>query len=235
MSSAKQITFDIDENGCFICTSHKPNKDGYRQIRINKQLYLMHRYIYMQCFGGIPAGMVIRHKCDNRSCINPEHLETGTPRDNHQDMVDRGRKVNVKGVEHGKVKLNEKQVYQILKRSLEGGNMQRIAEEFSVDKSTVFKIKKGETWKHLQAMYRVNIDMSNERLRQNEIWGVQRHNMGKWLAILAEEFGEVAQAMQGPLGLTTMKDTDADDLYTELIQVAAVACAIAEQVKEEQG
>ncbi|MED3932937.1 MazG-like family protein [Priestia megaterium] len=84
-------------------------------------------------------------------------------------------------------------------------------------------------------MQKVNKAVMHERIRQNQKWGLQRHNMGKWLAILAEEFGEVAQAMQGPLGLTSMKDTDADDLYTELIQVAAVACAIAEQVKEEQG
>lgn len=83
-------------------------------------------------------------------------------------------------------------------------------------------------------MQQINKAVMHERIRQNQKWGIQRHNMGKWLAILAEEFGEVAQAMQGPLGLTSMKDTDADDLYTELIQVAAVACAIAEQVKEEQ-
>lgn len=86
-----------------------------------------------------------------------------------------------------------------------------------------------------QLMVTVNKDVIKERVRQNVKWGHQRHHMGAWLAILTEEFGEVAQAMQGPLGLTSMKDTDADDLYTELIQVAAVASAIAEQVKEAQG
>jgi NTP pyrophosphatase (non-canonical NTP hydrolase) len=85
-----------------------------------------------------------------------------------------------------------------------------------------------------QLMVKVNEDVIKERVGQNVKWGHQRHHMGAWLAILAEEFGEVSQAMQGRLGLTSMKDTDADDLYTELIQVAAVACAIAEQVKEEQ-
>ncbi|MCY9017244.1 MazG-like family protein [Priestia megaterium] len=83
-----------------------------------------------------------------------------------------------------------------------------------------------------ELMANINQDVLTERIKQNEKWGVQRHDMGKWLAILAEEFGEAAQAMQGPLGLTSMKETDADDLYEELIQVAAVASAIAEQVKE---
>lgn len=75
----------------------------------------------------------------------------------------------------------------------------------------------------------------NERHRQNEKWGMQRHDLGKWLAILAEEFGESAQAMQPMMGLTSTKDTDKDDLFAELIQVAAVAAAIAEQIKEERG
>ncbi|WP_028392742.1 nucleoside triphosphate pyrophosphohydrolase family protein [Bacillus cihuensis] len=80
---------------------------------------------------------------------------------------------------------------------------------------------------------KVLMDVEEERATQDVKWGIQRHDMGTWLAILAEEFGEVAQAMQGQLGLTSMKETDADDLYTELIHTAAVAIAIAEQVKEE--
>ncbi|MFC3883775.1 hypothetical protein ACFOU2_09785 [Bacillus songklensis] len=56
--------------------------------------------------------------------------------------------------------------------------------------------------------------------------------MGTWLQILVEEVGEVAQAMQAQKGWG--KESDADDLYTELIHVAAVAVAIAEQVKEER-
>lgn len=70
-----------------------------------------------------------------------------------------------------------------------------------------------------------------ERIRQNRLWGYQRHDYGTWLTILVEEVGEVAQAMQAKRGWG--KPSDADNLYTELIHVAAVAVAIAEQVKEE--
>lgn len=74
-----------------------------------------------------------------------------------------------------------------------------------------------------------------ERWRQVRKFGHQRHsNPGIWLAILGEEFGEVCQAAGPVMGLGTGKPTDADDLYTELIQVAAVAVAWAEQIAEER-
>jgi NTP pyrophosphatase (non-canonical NTP hydrolase) len=74
----------------------------------------------------------------------------------------------------------------------------------------------------------------NERTRQHVLWGLQRHPLGKWLAILGEEFGEVAEAMQPLMGLTTTKETDANNLEEELVQLAAVAVAIVEQLKEEK-
>ncbi|MCK1982209.1 MULTISPECIES: MazG nucleotide pyrophosphohydrolase domain-containing protein [Peribacillus] len=83
-----------------------------------------------------------------------------------------------------------------------------------------------------QLMQSVNQDVLTERVRQNQKWGLQRHDMGAWLQILIEEVGEVAQAMQKQKGWG--KDTDASDLYMELTHVAAVASAIAEQVKEQQ-
>lgn len=81
-------------------------------------------------------------------------------------------------------------------------------------------------------MTEINNDVYAERIKQNAKWGNQRHNIGVWLAILGEEFGEVCEASQSYLKLVSTKDTDANNLYKELIQVAAVASAIAEQVKE---
>lgn len=74
-------------------------------------------------------------------------------------------------------------------------------------------------------------DVDKERNRQDEKWGVQRHDMGTWLTILVEEVGEVAQAMQTNKGWG--KQSDANNLYQELIHVAAVAVSIAEQIREE--
>lgn len=77
----------------------------------------------------------------------------------------------------------------------------------------------------------VSASVAEERRRQNEKWGIQRHDYSVWLTILVEEVGEVAQAIQSTKDWG--KSSDKDDLYGELIQVAAVASAIAEQVLEE--
>ncbi|OIK13588.1 hypothetical protein BIV60_13815 [Bacillus sp. MUM 116] len=82
-------------------------------------------------------------------------------------------------------------------------------------------------------MFEVLYDVEKERIRQLEKWNIQRHPLGFWLAILMEEVGEVAEAAQSYFRLVSSKDTDSHDLYKELIQVAAVASAVAEQIKEE--
>lgn len=76
--------------------------------------------------------------------------------------------------------------------------------------------------------FKVLDDISSERINQVAKWGHQQHDYPTWLTILVEEVGEVAQAIQK--GSVAYKSTDADDLYKELIQAAAVATAIAEQV-----
>ncbi len=84
---AKKLIWKENENGCWICTSHKTTGIGY----IRKGNSTMHRFIYEEMFGEIPKGMVVMHTCDNRKCINPEHLKLGTHHDNNQDMANKGR------------------------------------------------------------------------------------------------------------------------------------------------
>lgn len=68
--------------------------NGYGQFQLNGKPHLAHRIAYELVNGPIPKGLVVRHKCDNPSCIKPEHLELGTQFDNIRDMVKRGRHTN---------------------------------------------------------------------------------------------------------------------------------------------
>jgi len=88
----RAIEYMVGDNGCFNCTSHKPNNAGYSQVYIGGRKILIHRYVYEIFNGEIKSNLIVRHKCDNPSCINPKHLEVGTYLDNSNDCIIRGRK-----------------------------------------------------------------------------------------------------------------------------------------------
>ena len=140
----KKIEYKINENGCHICTSHKATRCRYPKIWFEGKQIAVSRYIYIQNFGEIPQGFVVRHKCDNPLCINPEHLEIGTHEENMYDMVSRGR--SLKGEKHNRAKLTESQVKDIRKSSF---GCDRLSRLYKVDRSTIKSIRRGETWKHV--------------------------------------------------------------------------------------
>lgn len=65
--------------------------DGYGSLRVNKKQVQAHRVAYELRHGPIASGLLVCHKCDNRRCINPEHLFLGTNQDNVNDMMAKGR------------------------------------------------------------------------------------------------------------------------------------------------
>ncbi|OCA84455.1 hypothetical protein A8F94_17305 [Bacillus sp. FJAT-27225] len=82
-------------------------------------------------------------------------------------------------------------------------------------------------------MLKANMLVHKERARQNQLWGHQRHDLNKWLGILMEEVGEFAQTVNA-INFGNAKPTDATNALKEIVQVSAVARAIAEQLIEEQ-
>lgn len=98
MPAKKEIKWCVDETtGCWNCVSHSAKDDAYPRIVIDKKSWNISRYVYTVHHGPIPHGFVIRHTCDNRLCINPEHLILGTQLDNIKDMIDRGRHYKING------------------------------------------------------------------------------------------------------------------------------------------
>ena len=78
------------ENDCWpwsgICDEH-----GYGRVIFMTSKVKAHRVSYEMRYGPIPDGLLVRHKCDNPNCVNPNHLELGTQKDNANDMSKRGR------------------------------------------------------------------------------------------------------------------------------------------------
>lgn len=145
----RPMRYKIDKNGCFNCISHKPNRDGYPMYRIRGKTWIMSRFIYTEMFGEIPDGLVVRHKCDNPRCVNPEHLETGTVYDNNRDMLIRGRVA--RGSKHPNSILNEADVINI-KRLLKTRKMKgrEIAKLYGINERIVSDIKCERGWKHVE-------------------------------------------------------------------------------------
>lgn len=79
----------IKTDSCWIWNG-KLNNKGYG-VFCYDGLQLAHRISWRLANGRIPPRMVIMHKCDNPSCINPDHLKLGTHLDNTRDMITKGR------------------------------------------------------------------------------------------------------------------------------------------------
>lgn len=100
----------------------------------------------------LPAGMVICHRCDNRACVNPNHLFADTQKVNMQDCSAKGRIKNgdQRGENNGSAKLSARQVRSI-KKSFVPHRMTRkmLAQRYGVSESAIKKIVSGNTWGHI--------------------------------------------------------------------------------------
>ena len=97
----KNIVYRVDDNGCWINKSHTPlHYDTYGRIHRDGRWIHLHRFMYTLSKGEIPKGLVVRHTCDVKQCINPDHLIIGTHKDNYNDYMTR----------HGNRRLAEKYI-----------------------------------------------------------------------------------------------------------------------------
>lgn len=136
------------------CILHEGSKDrkGYGYRKIQGKTVKAHRLAYAKKIGvsvfDLPSSTIVRHTCDNPSCIEPTHLLGGTHNDNMKDMVDRGRSLT--GERINTAVLTEALALQILSEYTGAyGQRNQLAKKYGLNHNVVYRLIARETWRHL--------------------------------------------------------------------------------------
>jgi hypothetical protein len=134
------------ENGCWEWTGYTLDSNGYGySYRPGVASRLVHRISYELAKGPIPKGLCVCHTCDNRICVNPEHLWLGTRADNNRDRDAKGRTNRPIGEKHPRAKL--KAADAVVIRGLQYQVTQKeLARRFGVSPSTINQVQRGVIW-----------------------------------------------------------------------------------------
>lgn len=132
----------LSENGCWEWTATK-DAAGYGHFGIASSVSAnAHRVSYELHVGPIPEGIMVCHRCDNPSCVNPQHLFLGTGQDNMMDRQSKGR--TARGERNGKSVITA-EIARYIRRS--SRSERAIASELGVSRGTVNAVRSRRTWK----------------------------------------------------------------------------------------
>jgi Na+-translocating ferredoxin:NAD+ oxidoreductase RnfC subunit len=138
-------TFFKQSDGCWLWEGSLRGK-GYGGYKENGKMHIASRVSYELYKEPIPQGVLVCHKCNTPSCVNPSHLYLGTYSDNTQQAVEEGRQFVAKGELNGSSKLTEEQVIQI---RCDTRSQRAIAKDFNISQLHVSRIKRNLVWKDL--------------------------------------------------------------------------------------
>ena len=146
----------VDKRGpdeCWEWTAFR-DKNGYGTIAdgpAGGQIHhRAHRFSYAHYVGPIPEGLFVLHRCDNPPCVNPAHLFVGTPSDNTQDAMAKGRWNPPRGTRNSRAVLTEDQVR--ASRALyvpRKFSFRRIARVLGVSEYATKEVIQGNNWRWL--------------------------------------------------------------------------------------
>lgn len=147
-------------DSCWIWQGKPHPRSGYGFFVLYGTTMGAHRASWTLFRGEIPDGLFVCHHCDNRLCVNPDHLFLGTHQQNMQDMRAKGRGRNgsrskpenlPRGEDNKMSKLTEDQVREIRRLYALGGISETsLATEFGVTQSTIGRVVRRECWRHVE-------------------------------------------------------------------------------------
>jgi hypothetical protein len=153
-----------DDKGCKMWPGGKA-EGNYPGPYINEKRFRGNRVVLTAKLGRpIRPGFLACHECDEPLCVNEDHIYEGTPQDNMNDKVARGRcnsprgerngaslypERRPRGEQHGRVKLTEKQVREIRKKRAQGVSVITLHTEYPVSKTTIQRIIDRTRWGHV--------------------------------------------------------------------------------------
>lgn len=172
----------VDKNGplildtsCWVWIGYLTN-EGYGQFWNGTKLSLAHRYSWELHNETPPQDYFVCHKCDNPSCVNPEHLFLGSCYDNMQDMIAKKRDYHNK-------KLTDDQALQIYNSV---NPAKDLAKDYNVHVGTIHEIKRGVTYKKVTKHQFKKVGKGRRKLTDEQV--VLIFNSSKTSRQISEEF-----------------------------------------------
>lgn len=137
---------DKTDSGCWEWKKAIENT-GYGAQQFKGRKCGAHRVSYQIFNGDIQAGLSVLHRCDNRKCVNPDHLFLGTQAENMADMVAKGRSADQRGEKAPWAKLTKKSVLEIIRQaSARTMSQRKIAVMFGISQAQVSQILNRKRW-----------------------------------------------------------------------------------------
>lgn len=136
--------FIVDEvTGCWVWVGAVASS-GYGKIGAGGKwgkTISAHRVAWEKVHGEVPGKLQVLHRCDNKLCVNPQHLWVGTQVDNIQDCISKGRIKTTK--------LTKDQVVMIRSNYQKGVGTTEISRALNVHQTTIQRVVSRKTWGHI--------------------------------------------------------------------------------------
>jgi len=160
---------DRNARGCWPWLLSKDDH-GYGRVLYQRKGWKAHRLAWFLTYGRVPP-LFVCHACDNPVCCRPEHLFSGTQKDNMADSARKGRhprnkthylpsgdkhhsrlrpEVVARGERNGSAVLTEDNIKAIRQKRSAGATLMALAREFRVAKGTIIFITTNKTWRHVK-------------------------------------------------------------------------------------